>query len=297
MENRRTAGNIAAAAAYLLWGVLPLYWMLLNSVQPLLTVSFRVLFSTVFLSVILFSSAQRKELRSVFADKKLLLKFAASSALIFLNWTLFVWGVAAGWLLDVSFGYFMTPLMQVILGIVFLKEKLDAGSAVSFVLALAAIAYMMVAQGIFPWFSVALSALFAFYGLVKKRISTDVYAGLYVETLFMTPLCIAILAYFVLFGAVPFGGDFLTTTLLVLTGIATTVPMVFYNLAAKKLTMIALGFYQYLCPICMLLIGIFVSHDILEPYQIVSFALVWAALIIYSAASVIKRRKELKCEA
>ena len=257
-------------------------------------VAFRVIFSMLFLSFILFYSRQRSELKAVFLDKKLLLKFIVSSILIFINWSMFIWGIGQGWHLDVSFGYFMTPLLQVILGVVFLKEKMDAGSGISFILALVAIVYLMIAQGVFPWFSLGISGFFALYGVVKKKISTDAYAGLFIETVFMMPICIVMLIVFSQTGDIAFGKDIWTTLLLIGSGIATTVPMLLYNLAAKKITLVSLGFYQYLSPTGMFLIGVFISHDKVEPYRLISFGLIWLALIIYTTAMVIKSIKSNK---
>jgi len=291
-NSQKLSGSIFAAAAYIIWGALPLYWMLLNNVQPFVVVSFRVLFSMAFLSVILFFSAERKEIRLVFTNKKLLFKFIASSVTIFINWSMFIFGISMGWYLDVSFGYFMTPLFQVILGMLFLKEKMDAVTLVSSLLAFAAIIYLMVAQGIFPWFSIVLSISFAIYGVQKKTMHTDAFAGLYLETLFMSPVSIGILIFCSQFAAIPFGQEFLTTFLLVAAGVVTTVPLILYNLAAKRISLISLGFYQYLSPTGTFLIGVLVNHDPVKPYQLVSFSLIWIALIIFTAASIVKARKE-----
>ncbi len=293
MEKKNFSANLTAAAAYLIWGTLPLYWMLLDSVNPFVVVSFRILFSILCLSFVLFDPLMRGDLKSIFMSKALLLKFIASSLLIFINWAMFIWGINHGLNLDISFGYFMTPLFQVILGVLFLKEKMDAGAVISFILAFAAIVYLMVAQGFFPWFSLMVSFSFALYGLVKKKIPVNAYSGLFAESVFMLPLAVVMLIVFSQEG-VGFGRDWLTTLLLVGSGVATTLPMLLYNLAAKKITLVSLGFYQYLSPTLMFLIGLLVSREPIASYRFISFGLIWAALIIYTTVTVVKSIKSAR---
>jgi chloramphenicol-sensitive protein RarD len=290
MDKRSFQGNLIAAAAYLIWGAIPLYWLLLDSVNSFVVVAYRILCSAPILAFALFFASQRKEIKNVFMNGKSLLKLIASSILLFANFLLYIWGLSQGMYLDVSFGYFITPLMQVLLGVLFLKEKMDKISILSFLLAFAAIVYLMVAQGIIPWFSITLSILFATYGFTKKKIHTDATAGLFLETIFMLPLGVLMLVLFSGEGK-SFGSDLPTTLLLIGAGILTSGPMLLYNMAAKRITLITLGFYQYLSPTGTFLISVLILHDNVGTPRWFSFGLIWAALVIYTTATVIKSIK------
>jgi chloramphenicol-sensitive protein RarD len=284
-------GNLLAAGAYLIWGALPLFWACLDHVDPFIVLSFRVLFSLAFLCLIFFSAACRMDVRRAFSDKKILARTLTASLFLFLNWGLFIWGLAHGYHIDASLGYFMSPLIQVVLGAVVLKEKMSAGTVVAFVLALAAVVYMAAAQGIFPWYAISLAGTFSVYGLIKKQTGLNAYSSLFLESAFSSPICIGILVYFANTSGVPFGQDFTTTALLVLSGVVTAVPLVLFGMAAKKITLTTLGFIQYLSPTCQLLLGIFAFHETVEPFKLLGFALIWTALVIYSVTSLVKPRR------
>lgn len=298
LKSGRLTGNFFAAASYLMWGVLPLYWALLNTVDPFLVLSYRVLFSAFFLSFLVFSSNMRSDLKRALANKKALLNILASSLLIFVNWGLYIWGLSQNYYIDVSFGYFMSPLVQVMLGALFLKEKMDAGTFAAFLLALGALLYMIISAGVFPWLSVSLAVSFSAYGLVKKKSVTGAAPGLFLETLFVSPICIGILIYFAGNGGIAFGRDVFTTLLIILSGIVTALPLMLFGMAAKKITLTALGFFQYLSPTCVFLIGVFLFHEPVEKYKLIGFALIWTSLLIYSVSSFLKRKRAVSpgCE-
>lgn len=285
------SGYLLAAAAYLMWGVLPLYWALLNAVDPFVVLSYRVLFSAFFLLFPVLFTQARTEIKQKLNDKKTLLKVFASALLIFFNWGLFIWGLAQGYHIDVSFGYFVSPLMQVVFGALFLREKMNAGTLAAFLLALAALVYMVVSAGVFPWLSISLAVSFSLYGLVKKKTGIGAVAGLFLETLFVFPISAGILLFFSGHGGIALGRDVLTTVLIVLSGIATALPLLFYGQAAKKITLAAIGFFQYLNPTCMFFIGVFIFREHVEQYKLIGFAFIWAALVLYSASSLIKNRR------
>jgi chloramphenicol-sensitive protein RarD len=288
--SKQLTGNLAALAAYLIWGALPLYWGLLDSVPPFVVLAFRVLFSLLLLAVILFFARWRGEIKRVLSDKKRTLKALAASLLIFSNWALFIWGLAQGLHIDVSFGYYLSPLVAVVLGALFLKEKMQPSTIAAFVLALGAVAYLMIAGDVFPWLAVALAVTFAVYGLVKKKVDTDTYTSLFLETTFTAPLAVGILIFFGLNGGVPYGQDWGTTWLLTGAGLVTATPLALYGAAARRIPLTSLGFFQYLTPSIMLLVGVFVYGKAVTPAEMTSFIVIWIALIIYSAGAVIRMR-------
>ena len=289
--NKQFSGNMAAVVAYVVWGALPLYWGLLDAVPPFVVLAFRVVFSLLFLSVILFFSRWREAVKRVLTNRKRTLLALAASMLIFANWAMFIWGLAQGLHIDVSFGYYLSPLVQVVLGTLFLKEKMQPATIAAFVLAVGAVAYLMVSGGVFPWYAVSLAVTFAVYGLVKKKVDTDAYTGLFLETVFSAPLAAGILIFYALTSGVVFGQEWGTTLLLAGSGLVTAGPLVLYGEAARRIPLTSLGFFQYLTPSIMLLLGVFVYGKTITHTEMIAFIVIWIALFIYSAGAVLRMRK------
>ena len=289
--NKQFVGNIVAVIAYLVWGALPLYWGLLDAVPPFVVLAFRVVFSLLLLSVILFFSHWRAAIKRVLTNRKRTLMALAASMLIFANWALFIWGLAQGLHIDVSFGYYLSPLVQVVLGTLFLKEKMRPMTVVAFVLAVGAVAYLMISGGVFPWYAVSLAVTFAVYGLVKKKVDTDAYTGLFLETVFSAPLAAGILVYYGFTSGVVFGQDWGTTLLLIGAGLVTAGPLALYGEAAQRIPLTSLGFFQYLTPSIMLLLGVFIYGKTITHTEMIAFIVIWIALIIYSAGAVFRMRR------
>lgn len=288
---RQLSGNIAAVAAYVLWGALPLYWGLLDAVSPFVVLSFRVLTSLLLLSPILLFARWRGEIRRVLSNRAAALKALAASLLIFFNWGLFIWGLSQGMHIDVSFGYYFSPLLQVMLGAVFFRERMGPVTVAAFALALGAVVYMMIAGGFFPWFSVALAATFSVYGLVKKKVDTDAYSGLLLETMFSAPLAAAILVVYGAGSSIPFGQEWGTSLLLIGSGVVTMAPLALYSAAAQRIPLTSLGFFQYFSPTITLLIGVYVYGKSLTSAEMVGFVVIWIALAVYSAGAVYRMRR------
>lgn len=289
--NKQLSGNLAAISSYVIWGALPLYWALLDNVPPLVVLAFRVLASLALLSPILFFAKWRGEVKRVLTDRRSALKALAAGLLIFSNWGLFIWGLEQGLHVQVSFGYYFSPLLQVVLGALFLKERMQPATIAAFVLALAAVAYLMISSGVFPWYSMVLAASFAVYGLVKKKVDTDSYTGLFLETMFSAPLAIAILVIFGVQSGIAFGQDLGISLLLIGAGPVTAIPLMLYSEAARRIPLTSLGFFQYFSPSITLALGVTVFGKTVTHAELVGFIVVWAALIIYSAGAVYRIRK------
>jgi chloramphenicol-sensitive protein RarD len=289
--NGQKTGNILAIAAYLVWGALPLYWALLDSVPPLVVLAFRVLFSLALLSPILLFAKWRSEVKRVLADRRRTLKAVVAGLLIFLNWGLFIWGLEQGFHVQVSFGYYFSPLLQVVLGALFLRERMHPTTIAAFVMALLAVAYLMMSDGVFPWYAIVLAASFSAYGLVKKKVDTDSYTSLFLETTFTAPLAAAILVVYGTGSGIAFGQDWGTSLLLIGAGPVTAVPLMLYSAAARRIPLTALGFFQYFSPTLTLALGVTVFHKTVSPSELVGFIVVWVALIVYSAGAVYRIRK------
>lgn len=294
--NGQKTGNILAIAAYLVWGALPLYWALLDSVPPLVVLAFRVLCSMFFLMPILLFAKWRDEIKRVFTDRRRMLKAVAAGLLVFANWGLFIWGLEQGMHVQVSFGYYFSPLLQVVMGALRLKERMNATTAVAFVMALSAVIYLMISGGFFPWFAIALAVTFSAYGLVKKLVDTDSYTGLFLETVLTAPLAAAILVVYGAGSGIPFGQDWATSLLLIGAGPATALPLILFSAAAQRIPLTSLGFFQYLSPTLTLVLGVTVFQKSVSPSELVSFIVIWAALAIYSAGAMYRMRKSRALE-
>ena len=294
--NGQKTGNILAVAAYLVWGALPLYWALLDSVPPLVVLAFRVLCSMLLLAPILLFAKWRGEIKRVLTDRRKMLKAVAAGLLVFFNWGLFIWGLEQGMHVQVSFGYYFSPLLQVVMGALLLKERMHATTAVAFAMALLAVIYQMISGGFFPWFAIALAVTFSAYGLVKKLVDTDSYTGLFLETMFTAPLAAAILVVYGMGSGIVFGQDWATSLLLIGAGPATALPLILFSAAARRIPLTSLGFFQYLSPTLTLVLGVTVFQKPVSPAELVGFIVVWAALIIYSAGAMYRMRKSRALE-
>ena len=294
--NGQKTGNILAVAAYLVWGALPLYWALLDSVPPLVVLAFRVLCSMLLLAPILLFAKWRGEIKRVLTDRRRTLKAVAAGILVFANWGLFIWGLEQGMHVQVSFGYYFSPLLQVMMGALLLKERMHATTAIAFVMALLAVIYMMISGGVFPWFAIALAVTFSAYGLVKKLVDTDAYTGLLLETVLTAPLAAAILVVYGMGSGIVFGQDWATSLLLIGAGPATALPLILFSAAARRIPLTSLGFFQYLSPTITLVLGVTVFRKPVSPAELVSFIVVWVALIIYSAGAMCRMRKSRALE-
>mgnify|MGYP001008765280 CR=1 FL=1 len=182
-------------------------------------------------------------------------------------------------------------LFSVVMGALLLKERMHATTAIAFVMALTAVIFLMISGGIFPWFAILLAVTFSFYGLVKKLVDTDSYTGLFLETMIASPLAAAILVVYGAGSGIMFGQDWATSLLLIGAGPATALPLIMFSAAARRISLTAIGFFQYLSPTLMLVLGVTVFQKPVSPAELVSFIVVWAALIIYSAGAMYRMRK------
>lgn len=288
--NEYAIGTASAAGAFLLWGILPVYWKSIISVPSDQIIAHRILWCFLFLVLVLtfagrFSGFLR-ELRGVMARPKQLAGLFTASVLISINWYLYIWAVNNGRIVETSLGYYINPLVSVLLGIVFLKEKLSSWQIVSFLLALVGVLNMAVSFGAVPWVSLALAVSFGMYGLFKKIVCLDAINGLTMETLIITPLALAYLFYAYKSGTLVFSFSFSPITILTVgAGVVTAAPLLLFAGGTNRLPLYAVGFLQYLSPTISLLLGVFLYHESFTAVHLVSFTLIWAALIVFSLAT------------
>jgi len=276
-----------ALGAYGAWGLLPVYWKALERVPLLEIVSHRVLWSLGFALLLLQGADGWSQVREVLRSPRLLLAMTATSLLIGSNWLLFIWAVNAGHVLATSLGYFLNPLVSVLLGVAFLRERLRPLQILAVGLAAFGVLQLALRQGGVPWISLVLAGTFALYGLLRKLAPIRPLAGLSVETLLLAPLA----AGYVLWLGVRHRGVFLAegrvleTALLGLAGVATATPLLWFAAAARRLRLSTLGLFQYVAPSLSFGLAVAVYHEPFSRSDAVTFACIWAALALYSADS------------
>jgi chloramphenicol-sensitive protein RarD len=303
-RTEQQAGVLYAAFSYILWGVLPVYWKLLNHVNADEILANRVFWSFFFIAVILVLNKKwglfTGTLLGLAQNKKQLAALAVASMLISINWFMYIWAVNTDQMIEASLGYYINPLVSVLLGMVFLKERLSLLQYISFALAGIGVLIMTISYGQFPWIALTLAISFGLYGLAKKLIKVDSAVGLALETLVVMPLAAIYIGYLMIQGTNSlFAGSMSTTLLLAGAGAATAVPLLFFAKGAQRIPLATLGILQYIAPTLTLILGVFVYHETFSSVHLLAFTFIWSALILYSlsrtkmaAALTVKWKKE-----
>jgi chloramphenicol-sensitive protein RarD len=286
-----TSGLVAGVAAFVTWGIVPVYWKLLRFVPAGEILAHRFVWTCVFMVLLLSWQARWGEVFANLRSRRTALFCAASGVAIAVNWGIFIWAVNAGHVLETSLGYFMTPLVNVLFGAIFLRERLTRLQLLSVLLATGAVLYLTLGFGRLPWIALTLCFSFGLYGLLRKVSGAAPIPGLFLETTIIVPLAFGWLFYIGGTAGPHFGrASFGLSLLLVSTGIVTGVPLLWFAHAARHLRLTTLGFLQYLAPSCTFFLGIFVFHESFRRAQMVTFALIWIALVIFTADAVARWR-------
>jgi chloramphenicol-sensitive protein RarD len=271
-------------AAYGLWGLIPLYFKAVAHVAPPEVLAHRALWSFVFLAVLVRLMGRWAELWRELHSPKLVAILGLNALLIAINWLTFIYAVATRQTVQASLGYFINPLVNVLLGVVFLRERLRPLQMLSIALAVAGVLVLSGIVGEVPWIALTLAASFAFYGLMRKLTPVDGLASVTVETLLMTPLALAYLGYLAEADTLT-GTGLGTIGLLTLSGLCTTVPLLCFAAAAKRLPLSTMGIIQYLTPTMQFSVAVVCFGEPFTRAQMVSFAFIWTAIGIYTADS------------
>jgi chloramphenicol-sensitive protein RarD len=294
MNREKTIGLVAAIIAYTLWGFLPVYWKVLGTVPALEVLSHRILWSLVFVSLIIGFGRQWDKIRPIVSDRHQVRLIILAAIMIALNWGLFIWAVQSNHLLESSLGYYINPLIAVLLGVVIFKERLNTWQKLAIASAAIGVLILIVKAGRVPWLSFALALTFGTYGAVKKAVKAPPLVGLALETAVLAPLALLFILSRQATGRGALGGSNLTVTLFLLgAGVATAIPLILFAFSAKRIPLSTLGITQYIAPTLMFLFGVFVYR---EPFLLVngiSFAFIWLALVIYtlSQSKILSRKK------
>lgn len=284
-------GFWAALGAYAWWGSLPLYFRALHGVPSMEVVAHRVVWSLLLVGLILFIRRSYGELLAVFRSRTLLLPLVGSALLIAANWLIYVWAVNAGQVVAASLGYYLIPMLNVLMGYVLLGERLSRIQWLAIGFAGAGVAVLAAGALTTLWIGVSLALTFGVYGLIRKVIPTGPLVGLAAETVLLAPVAIAGLMWWQMQGTLAMGhGDAMTSALLVASGVITTVPLLLFAYGAQRLTLVTLGLLQYIGPSIQLAIGLFLFGEQLTLAHKVAFPLIWCGLAVYSWAGLKARR-------
>ena len=292
----RTSGVVAGIGSYFLWGFLPLYFVTLGSTGPWEIVSWRILWSLVFCLAILAVTKQLRSTFEVMRDRKLIGYTLAAGILIYINWQFYIIANLTGHIVEGSLGYFINPLVTILLGVLVLGERLRPLQWVSMALAAIAVIILIVGYGQVPWLSFILAGSFGVYGLVKNRLGGRLNAtqSLTVETAWLVPVAVVLVSVEAAAGTLNFGAhDMWSTVLLIGLGPVTAIPLLLFGFASSKVPLSWMGFMQYVAPTLQFLIGVFVMHEPMPPVRFLGFALVWVGLVALMIDAVLRNRRRV----
>jgi chloramphenicol-sensitive protein RarD len=296
-SRQKRAGVIYALAAYLSWGILPLYFKAVATVPSLEVLAHRVVWSLVFLLVLTMAQGRWSTFATLFRSRRTQLTLMTTTVLIATNWGVFIWAIANGRLVEASLGYFITPLISVLLGVVFLKEHLRPVQLAAVVLATAGIVWMTAHLGHPPVISMVLAVSFGFYGLLRKQVPASGIQGLTAETMMLSPVAVAFLVWRQKQGELVFLNQSSRMDLLLLAaGVITALPLIWFAEGARRLRLATMGFLQYLAPTGQLLLAVVFFGEPFTRAHAISFGLIWVALALYTidTARSMRRGAEMK---
>ena len=292
MEKRPSqlaSGILYTAGAFLLWGFVPPYWKLLDHVPALQIPAHRILWSFVALAALISLRRGWGAVKEALRNRKTALTLALTAVLVCVNWTVFIWAVVSGQLVESSLGYFINPLLSVALGVMLLRERLTFWQGVSVSLALGGVVYLAAGLRTLPWISLVLAFSFGFYGLFRKTMAVDSVSGTFIESLYLLPLTLLFLGWETALGRGAFGKPgLLTNVLLILAGPVTALPLVWFASGARRIPLSMVGFLQYLTPTLHLALGVLLYREPFTRTHLLSFSLIWAGILTYTVSTTVQ---------
>jgi len=285
-------GILAGIGAYTLWGLFPIYWRLLEKDPAIEILAHRMVWSLLFMVALLTLQKEWRSLGVVLRNRRTVLVYTLSAVILAINWFTYIWAVNAGYVVEASLGYFINPLVNFLLGVIFLGEKLRPWQVGAVILAGVGVVYLTVSYGSLPWISLVLALSFGMYGLIKKTAGLESTHGFSLETMVLFLPALGYLLYRQSTGVGAFvnQGPFISL-LLILAGPVTSIPLLMFGYAARKIPLSMLGFIQYITPTLQFLLGVFVYLEPFPAARLVGFSLIWLALVVYSLEGVFYSRR------
>ena len=286
-------GYVAAASAFAIWGVFPLYFHVLEQVPALQVICHRIVWSCVFVLGFMAFRGELESVRAALTNRGVVLRLTATATLITLNWLAYVWGVTHGRVVETSLGYFIGPLVNVLLGVALLSERLTPAQWTAVALATLGVGYLTVMAGGLPWIALTLAFSFASYGLLRKVVKVDSLPGLATETLLLAPFAVAYLTWSESTGVGALGhSGSVIDTMLIFSGPLTAITLFLFAYGTRQLPYTTIGVLQYIAPSLQFACGVLVLHEPFDHARAIGFAVIWSALIIYAVEGVRLSRKQ-----
>ena len=280
-----TIGIGYALLAFSAWGFLPIYWKLLDTVPSLEILAHRMVWSVLFLVGLLAVQKRLGEFRDLLKNPKYICMLLGTAVLLGVNWFVYIYGVNTNQIVETSLGYFINPLFNVLLGAIFLNERLNYWQSLALVMAALGVLNFLWDFDSLPWIALSLAFTFSFYGLLRKMIPVKPLVGLLMETVLLAPFAAIMIVVWNVDGTGNIGGGWRTVFFLVGAGVVTSLPLLWFTNAGKRLRYTTLGFIQYMTPSIQLLIGVYLYHEPFTPTHSITFGLIWAGLVIFSINS------------
>lgn len=291
MISQQKLGLAYGLSAYTIWGLFPWYFHFLSQVSPWQVLTQRIIWSFILVMVIALFMRHWSSIKPALLNRKTLAGLLLSSILIAANWLIFIWAVGQDRVVESSLGYFITPLVSVLLARVFLKESLNGYRIAACVLAVLGVLWLIIQLGIFPWVSISLAVSFGFYGLVRKKVPVDSLTGLLIETGILLPFALIYWLWLELHGQSQlFSVNTQTTFLLIFSGALTAAPLLLFASAANRLSLTAVGFMMYINPTMQFFTAIYLLKEPFNQQQLIAFMFIWIALVVFSVGALRQQR-------
>ncbi|WP_167630474.1 EamA family transporter RarD [Listeria valentina] len=287
-KNEQTMGILAGAFAYVLWGILPIYWKLGKEVPAIEILAYRIIWSFVFMIFLIVAIRKSKEvlteMKAVLKKPKTALLITLAAILVTANWFIFIFTVNSGHVTEASLGYYINPLVNVLIATVFLKERLNVAEIIAVVFAFIGVLILTYHEGGVPWAAIAMAVTFSLYGLIKKFVPVSTWTGLTLETLIIAPFALIYLLFFAKHFFMSFPAQ--TDLVMVGAGIVTAIPLLLFATAAKRISYTMVGFLQYIGPTLMLILGVLLFKESFDSMQFTAFACIWIGIIIFTVSHI-----------
>lgn len=291
-KNNDMKAFLICAASFFTWGALAVYWHQLNKINAVEIVAHRAIWALLFTGILVLIVKQETQVKDAFKDYKTLLALTASSSTIALNWSLYIWAVTHGNIIQTSMGYYINPLFNVAASAFIFKTSMNKAQIIAVIFALIGVANLVIGYGSVPWIALSLAASFSVYGVIRKIVKIDALPGLFIETLVISIPSAVYIVYITMHGkGVLIGGENLILSLLIIGGLLTTLPLAGFAYGARRLNLGTVGIIQYISPTVSFSIGVFLYKEVFTLSHLITFAFIWTGIIIYSADALIKMHK------